>query len=577
MVIAQQSSESMPGKYSPSRWQTLAEIVLVLGVFVLEGAWPVPEVNEPYYLTKAIHYWNPGWLAGDYFLQTADTHRVFYFAVGWLSWWLSPTALAWVARFATWFLLAWGWQRLSTAIVPRRWWAVLTAALVVLLNRRLNMAGEWLVGGVEGKGFAYALVLFGLAAMVRGRWNRAWLFFGAASAFHVLVGGWAAVAAGGVWLVAWIADRRTLVSSGTCANIDSGFRQVGQPAPRLVQMLWGLLGGLVLALPGLVPVLVMNLHASAAADRQAAMIHVFQRLQHHLDPWQFPPQFVGLFAVLATIGLLLWRATAEDPARRRLATFMATSLVIASLGGAISLLGFVDRGLEARLLRFYWFRLADVAMPVAVALLGPAWIDSLAARRPAARRWWLAAIVSLASLHLVDCVALRAFAPPRAVDRYCVPEAWENAWLWATGQGDMRPFAVVPRADRLPEYDAWREACRWIATSGRVPDDAVFLTPHGAQTFKWYANRAEVATWKDVPQDAAAVVVWRARMQDLFGTGKRPPDPQWQASLTEQGAARLRELAHRYGATYVLTNVTYPLLDLPVAHKNNAYVVYRVR
>ena len=181
--------------------QTLAEIAAVLAVFFLEGSWPVPDVNEPYYLTKAVHYWNPGWLAHDFFLQTADTHRVFYFAIGWLSWWLSPTAMAWVGRLVTWILLAWGWQRLSVAILPRRWLAVLTAALLVLMSRRLNMAGEWVVGGVEGKGFAFALVLFALAELVRERWNRAWLLLGAAGAFHVLVGGWATVAAGLAWLL----------------------------------------------------------------------------------------------------------------------------------------------------------------------------------------------------------------------------------------------------------------------------------------------------------------------------------------------------------------------------------------
>ena len=53
----------------------------------------MPDVNEPYYLGKAIHFWNPNWAAGDFFLNTKDTHIVFYVSVGWLSRWLSPTAL----------------------------------------------------------------------------------------------------------------------------------------------------------------------------------------------------------------------------------------------------------------------------------------------------------------------------------------------------------------------------------------------------------------------------------------------------------------------------------------------------
>ena len=32
---------------------------------MIQGAEPVPEVNEPYYLGKAIHYWNPEFAPGD--------------------------------------------------------------------------------------------------------------------------------------------------------------------------------------------------------------------------------------------------------------------------------------------------------------------------------------------------------------------------------------------------------------------------------------------------------------------------------------------------------------------------------
>ena len=161
----------------------------------------MPEVNEPYYLGKAIHYWNPQWASSDWFLQTADTHAVFYFTVGWLALLLKPTTLAWTVRLLTWILLAWSWQRLSRALVPKAWGSVLTATLFVFLLQHCNMAGEWVVGGAEAKGFAFALAFLALEAMIEGYWNRMWLLLGAASAFHILVGGWAAIAAGAVWML----------------------------------------------------------------------------------------------------------------------------------------------------------------------------------------------------------------------------------------------------------------------------------------------------------------------------------------------------------------------------------------
>src|SRR3990167_5589660 len=137
-----------PGKAVLHHLQSLAEIALIFAVFFIQGAWPVPDVNEPCYLGKAIHYWNPHWIENDFFLDSADTQRVFCFAFGWLSLGLAPATLAWVGRIAIWALLAWSWRRLSVALVPRPWFSVLSAALFAYLMERGHMAGEWVIGGV---------------------------------------------------------------------------------------------------------------------------------------------------------------------------------------------------------------------------------------------------------------------------------------------------------------------------------------------------------------------------------------------------------------------------------------------
>src|SRR5262249_39933732 len=147
-------------------WRTLLEIALVFGVFFLHGAWPTPDVNETGYLTKAAHFWNHGAFAHDFFCNTGDAHAVYYWAFAWLTtlgW--SLDTVAWVGRIVTWLLLAIAWRDLSFQILPRPWLAVLSAELFVLLTEQAHMAGEWIVGGVEAKGFAWALVLWALGAL----------------------------------------------------------------------------------------------------------------------------------------------------------------------------------------------------------------------------------------------------------------------------------------------------------------------------------------------------------------------------------------------------------------------------
>ena len=508
----------------------VAEVVLVFAVFFFEGAWPVPDVNEPYYLGKAIHFWNPDWVPNDPFLDSADTHQVFYFTFGWLSLWLSPGLLAWVGRLLTWGLLAWAWRRLSHAFIPRRWFAVLTAALFVCFLERFQVAGEWVVGGIEAKGFAYVLVFLGLEALVRNRWNRMWLLFGGAAAFHVLVGGWAVVAAGLGWLL--LRDER----------------------PTLRSMWPAMLGGFLLSLPALIPCLRLTWGVDPQIVSRAHEIYVFERLAHHLVPTRFPPAFVDRSVLLVLLLLVLEWITPADGARRRLRTFVFGAMMIAGAGLAIGLLEYVSRPLAAALLRFYWFRLWDVAVPLAVALVGTRFALDALQTRPRSGKWALAVAITVAALHVGGC-AVRTIVP------------------------------TVPRADRqrdfqdrdrqIYDYLAWRAACRWVAESGEVPAHARFLTPRMSRTFKWYARRSEVVTWKDVPQDARSIVQWWRALHAVYATRRPQGGYRWYNSLAEGGTERIKRVGRMGGADYVLT-VRWPRLALPVVYENHSYVIYQL-
>ena len=533
----------------------------------------MPDNNEAYYLGKAIHYWNPDQFEGDFFLESADAHEVFYFTFGWLSLWLPPVALAWTGRTICWLLLAWGWRRLSFAVVPRPWWSVLTAALFVCLMEWWHMAGEWVVGGVEAKPFAYALVFFGLEAVLRNRWNRGLLFMGAAAAFHPLVGGWSAVAAGIAWL-----RLRTCFEVGATAGLPSSVKRIsrerhcwtsqqwhpgGFMTPSLRSLWPGILGGLILSLPGLIPTLALDWGLDQQTAREAHQLYVFERLPHHLFLPGIHPALIPRMALLCCFWLLLgiWRnrlSMSEDFQRPLdvLRAFVAGAVAIALAGAAIHLLIPFDEGLAAGLLRYYWFRLADVALPLGVALEGAALIVGLLALRPRAGRCWLAFAIVVAAFHLgnraIDHIAL---APPRS-HKMAEFKKWKN---------------------RQADFEDWHAACDWIARSGEIPSDALFLTPRLSQTFRWYAGRREVVAWKDVPQSAREIVQWWRRVQDVYGTGLPLRSQRWHEPLAEAGAEHLERLGAKYHADYAITDRTELPLNLDVVYYNRTYVIYRLR
>src|SRR3990172_13436454 len=74
----------------------LAEVLLIVLVFFTVAGDPPPGVNEPHYLCRLKHDWNPAWCAGDLFLESADAHFVFVWAIGWVTKWLTLTQTAWL-------------------------------------------------------------------------------------------------------------------------------------------------------------------------------------------------------------------------------------------------------------------------------------------------------------------------------------------------------------------------------------------------------------------------------------------------------------------------------------------------
>lgn len=510
--------DSMDSRSSSSRGWAAAEVGLIFLVLFIHAACLTPDVNEPQYLGKARHYWDASWCAHDFFCNTADAHQVFYWTFGWLSRWLSLPATAWCGRLLTWGLLAWAWRRLSVALVPGPLFAVLSAALFVTLNERCQMAGEWVVGGVEAKGFAYVFMLLGLEALVRGRWTRAVLLFGAASSFHVIIGGWSLVAAGVVWLAS--PDR-----------------------PPLKQLVLPLAGGLLLATPSLLPALALTWRIDPRVVNEANRIYVFERLYHHLLPQTFPPLYVIRHLLLIGVLIVLLRFAPSDGRFQKLRSFIAASVGLAAIGMAIGLLTPLDADLAAGLLRYYWFRMSDVMVPLGVGLLAAALLAKWRISQPTWYPIALGAVLLVAGVHL-----------------------GKTTW--------RRHVHVRPPADAsIANLEAWREMCQWAAAE--TPPGAVFLTPRLAQTFRWYAGRAEVVSRKDIPQDAAGIVEWWRRMNRVY---RAPPESldTWHLSLAELGSGPLQALGAEYGADYVIT-AAYPALNLErVGPINPSFAIYRL-
>ncbi|WP_391564849.1 DUF6798 domain-containing protein [Allorhodopirellula solitaria] len=537
--------------------------------FVYAGDAP-PGVNEAHYLAKAKNFWNPAWCSEDLFVASGKAHALFYWVFGWPTQWCSLSTTAWIGRLIGWGMLAAGLVRLCSALRVPAAFAVIVAIVWIAGIEQGNLAGEWVVGGIEAKVPAYGLVLLGIAELLQRNWNRVWLLFGAAAAFHVLTGGWAVVAA--ALAFAWTERVR---------------RDPTQEKARFFTP--ALFAGGAISLIGLVPAMAMSWNASPAESTSAARVYTYFRISHHLLPSAFHRDWYVRHAVLSLITLVCLEiqrrlAKRHDPsspaqihALRSLAAFTVGAMCISICGLFVGILPAVAPDLAAKLLRFYWFRLADVTTPLALGcsiavILSFTHAHYLASRRSIWEQPWASLRVDARGAAFLAClmtvlmagglVGLSTWQRVRAG----VPISHSNNLL------GLRRGANY--AEQRQTMQDWINVCRFVRAN--TPEQEVLLTPRHQQSFKWYAERAEVVNWKDIPQDVATLREWARRFVEIF------PFELSTMRVTIR-YDRLREFRRKYNVNWIIVDrrVVGPQLPLvqvyPLDDERNAtYAVYRL-
>jgi len=478
---------------------------------------PLPADNEPHYMVKAKHYWNPSWCQGDLFLESANAHAVFYQTNGLLTLWLSLEQATQINRLVAHLLFAVGWVALCRALLHSCRAAVPAIWIYLALHAYDNLSGEWVIGGVEGKVYSYGLILLGLSCWLRHRPFCFAICFGLAISFHPIVGLWA-------------------TSGVLFADVIMRYQQQKwkclKPAKQDLQTAAILL---LFALPGLLPAFQLLLTGTAKEKQIADYLLVYFRLAHHLDPMHFLARGIAFYIALSIPFLLAGQLVRRQPTWLRMWLFLLAALLIALCGlaagwgprPAYDMPYYLDR---MRLLKFYPFRLYDACLPMMVALLATAAISNWQSWQTHRSKW----IPIVLQVFIVGAaIAFTIAVPSKSNQRY------------------------------EPAMAGWLDACRWIRE--QTPPDAVIFTPPGNWAFKWYAQRQEYISHKDVPQDAAAIVQWNNRIA-------------FQKELRRNGIgynkADIAQMRKR-GVTHLLVSAQRQV-DHPISYRNHWYHIYEI-
>ncbi len=482
------------------RLKPAVPLLAVLALFVLYSAIrsPVPAVNEPHYLGKAKHFWNPQWCAGDFFLESSNPHAFFYAVLGPLTLVFTLAQTAWIGRLLSLGILALGWNAALGALLERPWKRFTAAGMFVLLISATNFSGEWILGGVEAKVFSYGLVLLAAGYWWSGRLFPAAASTGLAISFHPLVGIWCLLAALGSWSLGRIVQQgqtRTL----KCISPPQTLRTAG------------LL--LLLALPGFVPALLLLIGSDSQQAHQADEVIIRWRLGHHMDPRLFPGHAYVYYAAMLIVWIVIRWINKSGEKIAQLDRFVFTSLIFASVGlffgwGPEFSWFSWNHPLRLKVLKFYPFRLADIALPFLIAIR----------LTDGGRRLWKDhAKLSLPVVGGLLLVMGLVWTPlPR------------------------------PSMMTIQEEQHWKSACRWIRL--RTEPGALVGMANEDWAVRWWSHHPVYLSFKDCPQDPAGILEWRRRRQTIY---------RWSQQAQADGELSLADL-HRLHA---LTGIDYLLVS----------------
>mgnify|MGYP001799349833 FL=1 len=494
-------------------------------------------VNELHHLPLARHFVDPSWLASDIYYSEPPGYRLlFQLIFGPLTATVGFLATSIIGRILGYLALAISLWTLARSLGMRLSTLLLAIGLLVYVHRPQGvMAGEWLIGSIEPKVFAYSAIFLALSALFAGRYLWMTAGLGVAASFHALVGGWASIA----MLLFLVWRRREILLDGRRWLAAIG--------------IYGLTSFFALT-----AVLTQVLSPVETSDISPSYIYSFLRNPHHVNPLAWPwDEWLLLPAYLLVLGgsfLYVMRSQDSRVTRNRVdfACFVLCTLML--FGAGILVAPFDMNG---QILQYYPFRVGDLMLA-----LGASFFLALALEQTVLRYRRGAIAITLIILIGFGAEATRFYDKGMALQEFP-----------SKAQG-VNPDMIA--------------AANWLKQE--VPEDEpVISSPVDLRPLPWLSERAAIAKFIFVPSASSAdVEAWFERITDLGGgidllsyTDRRSDARRkirgaladaYNSLNTEQMSALMDKYQSSYAVTYA-----GQILELPVLYQNAQYRIYGQR
>lgn len=515
----------------------VVEIIAVLALLCLRNLLSdIMGRNDIDALPLARQFADPNWVPRDWSVNQPPVYRVLFqslFGSLIAHWGFLVSSL--IGRFFCYTLIAWGLVLIGRKLGLNLPLQMLAVAMFLIGNQGVA-AGERIVGVLETKIFAYAMVILAIAFMLKKRYRLTAFLLGLATSFHVLVGGYTTL-----FVTVWVILKRKIYFPS--------MREFGFIIPLY----------LITSVFGLKAVIEQLSSPTPTSPIPISYIYVFLRMPHHLNPLSWPanwwiiPTFYLL--MLVTSAGILWfnRPTLALPeqleeyqAQIGLFEFTLISLVPFVLGLLIA--PFDSQG---TLLQYYLFRVGDVMLHLNACFLFACALDRIFTSRKQQKLLVLLCTIALS---------------------ISIFKGFHNF------QKEFESTLNFP--DETQEADPqWKDMVNWVRKN--TPKNDIFVSPPVEfANFIWLTERPTIAKYKLMAQTKAGTLEWFSRMRDLSGNFNGvDPLTNFSEKLLTEGYNNLttdqaKALMVKYDATYFVTRIQHQL-DLPIVYRNKSYVLYK--
>lgn len=472
--------------------------------------------NEMDVIPYAKAVYTPSFLPNDWYLHTQIAYRyLFSFPLGFLAEKGGLVFALIVGRLISYAFLSVAITRLIFNLkATQNELIYLLASLLFFSFFPAGMgAGEWMIGGLETKVFAYGFVLLSLSSALKKEKTWTLIFAALALDFHLLIGIYHLFALLPIFYLQRQKNEKT--RRKTVENIGL-FLFIGSFG------IYGIFQGII---------------DNQETGQEAWKIYVQLRVPFHTLPSVFPSTFWIKLILFSGIQLLIFTQTKREKLR-----FLSSYALFTSLICVVGLLVFSFSDIGN--LRFYFFRFSDALLPLLTLFASSAFFfEKQPVFLPSKQGLWKL-VLSLSILFM------------------CTPQLLHFVQEW-----QKSGTTLLENAGPDPALGKW--------ISKHTPQTAVFLIPPDNSFFYIQSERAQFVSWKHFPQDKKSILEWQRRLKLINRGNEFHNLNEVQFSYNQLTSEDIRQMAKKETFSYVVMPKTNRL-DLPVVKVSKENILYRI-